>query len=95
LAISAESLIPLRFITGLFGAQTTPPDRAVDPPNLSVFSTISGRLPASSTASAAGTEAAPLPTMRKSQHSSQASWISGPDSLPFTALSSCKGGSDF
>src|ERR1700719_2436010 len=64
---SSLSCVPWR---GLFGIQATPPEKAVDPPNTFCFSMISGERPSDLAASAAGTDAAPLPTITKSKLSS-------------------------
>src|ERR1700722_10311560 len=69
LPASSLSLAPWR---GLFGIQATPPEKAVDPPNTFCFSMISAERPSDLAASAAGTDAAPLPTITRSKLSSYA-----------------------
>src|SRR5260221_11138811 len=69
-AISYESPTPALRINALLGTQTTPPDIAVEPPTMSVFSKIKGRCPASMATMAAVNAAVPLPTMSTSNSSS-------------------------
>src|SRR5579872_5203417 len=56
----------------LLGAQITPPEVEVEPPNFSVFSRMTAFLPTVFSQRAAVTEPAPLPTMTKSKLSSKA-----------------------
>ncbi len=69
-AASAVSSTPSLRSTRLFGIQTPPPERAVEPPKCAAFSMTTARRPCRAAVRAAVMPAAPLPTTTTSYSSS-------------------------